>query len=90
VRLSDQLSTRGFGYWLVYPEERRLVPKIKRFKEKEAEAKKKLKTVRKGLRQDIDSLENRLKWTNIAAMPVIVTILGIVLAVIRKQRTKAQ
>ena len=33
VRLSDQLSTRGFGYWLVYPEERRLVPKIKRFRE---------------------------------------------------------
>jgi len=33
VRLSDQLSTRGFGYWLVYPEERRAVPKIKRFRE---------------------------------------------------------
>ncbi len=33
VRLSDQLSTRGYGYWLVYPEERRAVPKIKRFRE---------------------------------------------------------
>lgn len=33
VRLSDQLSTRGFGYWLVYPEEQRAVPKIKRFRE---------------------------------------------------------
>jgi LysR family glycine cleavage system transcriptional activator len=33
VRLSDQLSTRGFGYWLVYPEERRSVTKIKRFRE---------------------------------------------------------
>lgn len=33
VRLSDRLSTRGFGYWLVYPEERRSVPKIKRFRE---------------------------------------------------------
>jgi len=33
VRLSDQLSTRGYGYWLVYPEERRSVPKIKRFRE---------------------------------------------------------
>ena len=33
VRLSDQLSMRGFGYWLVYPEERRSVPKIKRFRE---------------------------------------------------------
>jgi LysR family glycine cleavage system transcriptional activator len=33
VRLSDQLSTRGFGYWLVCPEERRSVAKIKRFRE---------------------------------------------------------
>jgi len=33
VRLSDQISTRGYGYWLVYPEERRTVPKIKRFRE---------------------------------------------------------
>lgn len=33
VRLSDQLSTRGYGYWLVAPEHRRNVPKIKRFRE---------------------------------------------------------
>lgn len=28
-----QVSTRGYAYWLVYPPERRLVPKIKRFRE---------------------------------------------------------
>jgi LysR family transcriptional regulator, glycine cleavage system transcriptional activator len=28
-----QLSTRGFAYWLVYPPERRMAPKIKRFRE---------------------------------------------------------
>lgn len=28
-----QLSTRGYGYWLVFPEHRRRVPKIKRFRE---------------------------------------------------------
>lgn len=33
VRLFDQISTRGYAYWLVYPEERRNVPKIKRFRE---------------------------------------------------------
>jgi LysR family transcriptional regulator, glycine cleavage system transcriptional activator len=26
-------STRGWSYWLVYPPERRMVPKIKRFRE---------------------------------------------------------
>ena len=29
----DRVSTRGWAYWLVYPPERRLVPKIKRFRE---------------------------------------------------------
>lgn len=29
----DQVSTRGWAYWLVYPPERRMVPKIKRFRE---------------------------------------------------------
>jgi LysR family glycine cleavage system transcriptional activator len=33
VRLSDQVSTRGYAYWLVAPEHRRGVPKIKRFRE---------------------------------------------------------
>jgi LysR family glycine cleavage system transcriptional activator len=33
VRLFDQISTRGFAYWLVYPEHRRTTPKIKRFRE---------------------------------------------------------
>lgn len=33
VRLFDQVSTRGYGYWFVSPEHRRSVPKIKRFRE---------------------------------------------------------
>lgn len=33
VRPFEQASSRGFGYWLVIPEERRSVPKIKRFRE---------------------------------------------------------
>ena len=33
VQPFDQVTTRGYAYWLVYPSERRLVPKIKRFRE---------------------------------------------------------
>lgn len=33
VRPFDQLSTRGYAYWLVYPEYRRNVPKIRRFRD---------------------------------------------------------
>ena len=29
----DRISTRGWAYWLVYPPERRKVPKVKRFRE---------------------------------------------------------
>ena len=29
----DRISTRGWAYWLVYPSERRTVPKVKRFRE---------------------------------------------------------
>jgi LysR family glycine cleavage system transcriptional activator len=29
----DRVSTRGWAYWLVFPSERRMVPKVKRFRE---------------------------------------------------------
>ena len=29
----DRVSARGWAYWLVYPSERRMVPKVKRFRE---------------------------------------------------------
>jgi LysR family glycine cleavage system transcriptional activator len=29
----DRISTRGWAYWLVFPSERRMVPKVKRFRE---------------------------------------------------------
>jgi LysR family glycine cleavage system transcriptional activator len=29
----DRISVRGWAYWLVYPRERRMVPKVKRFRE---------------------------------------------------------
>ncbi|HEX4762448.1 MAG TPA: LysR substrate-binding domain-containing protein [Sphingomicrobium sp.] len=33
VPFPDRVSTRGWAYWLVYPSERRTVPKVKRFRE---------------------------------------------------------
>ena len=29
----ERVSTRGWAYWLVFPRERRMVPKVKRFRE---------------------------------------------------------
>ena len=64
--------------------------KITEFRKKEADAKKNLKQVRKDLRREIDSLENTLKWTNIAGMPLLISLAGLVIASVHRQRTKAQ
>jgi LysR family glycine cleavage system transcriptional activator len=29
----ERISSRGWAYWLVFPSERRMIPKIKRFRE---------------------------------------------------------
>ena len=62
---------------------------IANFKKKETEVKQQLKTERKKLRADIDSLENRIKWINIAAMPALVAVAGMFLAVARRRRQAA-
>jgi gliding motility-associatede transport system auxiliary component len=50
----------------------------------------KLKDERKNLRRDIDSLENRLTWVNIAGMPFLVTLSGLGLAFYKRKRTSAK
>ena len=63
---------------------------IKSFQEKEAQIDKQLKQVRKELRQEIDSLQNWLKWLNIALMPVVVTCVGLGLAFFKKRSRAAR
>jgi ABC-type uncharacterized transport system involved in gliding motility auxiliary subunit len=63
---------------------------IAQYKQEEADAAKKLKQVKKDLARDTESLQTRLKWINIAVMPLIVTMVGISLAIVRRQRTKAK
>jgi ABC-type uncharacterized transport system involved in gliding motility auxiliary subunit len=57
------------------------------FQKKEADVKTQLKTVRKQVRTEIDSLETRVKWLNIAAMPAVVALSGLGLALFRRRRT---
>jgi len=57
------------------------------FQKKEAEVKAQLKTVRKEVRSEIDSLETRVKWLNIAAMPAVVALSGLGLALFRRRQT---
>lgn len=64
--------------------------KIAEYRKKEVEAKQKLRQVRKDLRRDINALENRLKWVNIAGMPLLVSSIGVLIALIHRNRTRAQ
>ena len=60
------------------------------FRKKEAEVKTQLKEVRKKLRADIDSLENRIKWLDIAGMPALVALTGLVFAIVKRRRSAAR
>jgi ABC-type uncharacterized transport system involved in gliding motility auxiliary subunit len=63
---------------------------LENFRKKEAEVRIQLKEERKKLRREIDSLQNRLKWVNIAAMPLIVSLSGLTLAFYKRKRTSAK
>jgi hypothetical protein len=49
-----------------------------------------LKEERKKLRVGIDSLENSIKWINIALMPALVAAAGVGLAILRHKRRAAR
>jgi ABC-type uncharacterized transport system involved in gliding motility auxiliary subunit len=63
---------------------------IKKFQENEATVNKELKQVRKNLRQEIDSLQSTVKWVDVAAMPLIVTLVGLTLALVKRRRRAAR
>lgn len=63
---------------------------IKAQEKREREIGREIRDINKRLRERTESLENTVKWTNIAGVPVLVAAAGIFLALVRKQRTKAQ
>jgi hypothetical protein len=87
-RLSElQQAKQGNQRFILSPEQQ---AEIEKFRKKETEANMQLKEERKKLRRDIDSLETRLKWENILAMPVVVALSGISLALYKRKRTSAK
>ena len=63
---------------------------IKAQEKREREIGREIREINKRLRERTESLENKVKWGNIAGVPVLVAAAGIFFALIRKQRTKAQ
>ena len=60
------------------------------FQRKRAEVNRELKSLRRDLRRDVDSLQTTAKWANILAMPFAVTLAGVLIAVLKRQRTAAK
>lgn len=87
-RLAELERSKDAGQqFILTPEQQE---EIKSFRQKEAEAKKELKDVRKTLRREVDALEQRVKWTNILAMPLLVAAAGLVIAFVRHRRQSAR
>ena len=63
---------------------------LKKFSKKKVEISKKLKVVRRSLRSDINALENTLKFINIALVPILISIMGIMIALYRRKRSSAK
>jgi ABC-type uncharacterized transport system involved in gliding motility auxiliary subunit len=78
-----QKSKEGNQRFILSPEQQQ---ELASFRKKESDAKVQLKAMRKQLRVEIDSLENRIKWVNIAGMPAAVILAGFGLAAMKRKR----
>ena len=63
---------------------------LENFRKKQAEVSRALKQAQKDLRQEVVSLETRLQWLNILAMPFAVTLAGVGIALIKRKKTSAK
>jgi ABC-type uncharacterized transport system involved in gliding motility auxiliary subunit len=63
---------------------------IDNFRKKQAEVSRELRTAQKDLRREVVSLETRLTWLNILAMPCAITLAGVTTALIKRRKTSAK
>src|SRR5437762_91426 len=83
----QRTKEKGQQRFILSPEQQQ---EIVQYRQKVADLNKQLKKVQKDLRRDIDSLENWLKGINIAAMPLVVSLSGIALAIYKRKKTAAK
>jgi ABC-type uncharacterized transport system involved in gliding motility auxiliary subunit len=73
--------------FILSPEQQK---ELENYQKAVADVNKDLKSVRKKLRQETDALEFWTKVANIGAMPALVAITGVVLAIVKRKRTAAK
>jgi ABC-type uncharacterized transport system involved in gliding motility auxiliary subunit len=87
-KISELQSKKEAGQRFIMSKEQQ--EEYDKFKKKKAEANKRLKEINREKNRDVKSLEFWTKVANIAAVPLLVTVVGIALGISRKQKTKAQ
>jgi ABC-type uncharacterized transport system involved in gliding motility auxiliary subunit len=87
--LQDKLASlevkRGEDAALVSADQR---AEIDRFKAELLDTRRELRDVQYALRRDIETLRDRLRLLNIVAVPVLVAVAGVVVALVRRARTR--
>ena len=88
-RLSElqQQKTDKDQRFILSPEQR---AEIDNFRKKQGEVGRALRQAQKDLRKEIVSLETRLTWLNILAMPTAVAAAGVGIAMIKRKKTSAK
>jgi ABC-type uncharacterized transport system involved in gliding motility auxiliary subunit len=82
-----QSQKEGNQRFILSPEQEAELAKLRR---DEVETNRKLRQVQKDLKREIVRLENTVKWVNILAVPLLVSIFGIGLAVVKARKTGAR
>ena len=59
---------------------------VQKFTEEQAAVRKALRDIRRAAREDVDSLGRTIAWLNLLAAPLLVTLAGLLYAIIRRRR----
>ncbi len=82
-RIADLQKNKAEGQQFVLSPEQKT--ELENFRQKQAETRKDLKELRKSLRSESDSLEFWTKLINVGAMPLLVALAGIALAMLKRK-----
>ena len=88
-RLSElQQQKKGADQrYILSPEQR---AELDNFQKKEAETSRELRQAQKDLNKEVTALETKLEWINILAMPLAVSLAGVVMALVKRNKNSAQ
>jgi ABC-type uncharacterized transport system involved in gliding motility auxiliary subunit len=73
--------------FILSPEQR---VELEKLRKEEGDTRKRLRQVQKDLKKEVVSLQTRLKWINILAVPLAVTATGILIAIVNRRKTSAK